>query len=102
MPKFAKMANSRNFYVAKNSCFTVYTVFQLQIAENVSSMCSTPDGKYVIFGYGDGLSAIDTETQEVRALWEQENLLVTDMVSYQFDDNIYVICTIDDLGNLHI
>ncbi len=61
-------------------------------------MCSTPDGKYVVFGYGNGLSAIDTETQEVRAVWEQENLLVTDMVSYQFDDNIYVICTIDDLG----
>ena len=61
-------------------------------------MCSTPDGKYIVLGLTSGLTAVDALTQEPVAVWQQDGVEITNMTCCTFDNDVYIISAIDDMG----
>ena len=63
-------------------------------------MCSTPDGKFVVFGLNCGIAAINATTEEPVSIWQQDGIELVNMMCCTFDTDIYLICAIDDMGKL--
>ena len=63
-------------------------------------MCSTPGGKFVIFGLTCGIAAVDALTEEPVAIWQHDGVEIVSITCCSFDTDVYMICAIDDMGKI--
>lgn len=65
-------------------------------------VCDSVDGRYIFIGQPRGLSAVDVQTQEKVASWEEESVDIHYVKAYLIGVQVYLVVTIDDMGNKEI
>lgn len=61
-------------------------------------VCDSVDGRYIFIGQPRGLSAVDVQTQEKVASWEEESVDIHYVKAYLIGVQVYLVVTIDDMG----
>lgn len=76
--------------------------FASQSQGRACCVCDSVDGRYIFIGQPRGLSAVDVQTQEKVASWEEESVDIHYVKAYLIGVQVYLVVTIDDMGNKEI
>ena len=71
----------------------------LQSQGRACCVCDSVDGRYIFIGLPRGLAAVDVQTQEKVANWEEESVDIHYVKAYLIGVQVYLVVTIDDMGN---
>lgn len=71
---------------------------QMESQGRACCMCDSVDGRYIFTGQPRGLSAVDVQTQEKVASWEEESVDIHYVKAYLIGVQVYLVVTIDDMG----
>lgn len=72
--------------------------FASQSQGRACCVCDSVDGRYIFIGQPRGLSAVDVQTQEKVASWEEESVDIHYVKAYLIGVQVYLVVTIDDMG----
>lgn len=70
----------------------------LEYLKKCGCMTDSGDGLYVFIGHSRGIIALDANTQEKMAVWEEDRVDLQYIKSHIMAPNIYLIVSIDDMG----
>lgn len=76
--------------------------FASQSQGRACCVCDSVDGRYIFIGQPRGMSAVDVQTQEKVASWEEESVDIHYVKAYLIGVQVYLVVTIDDMGNKEI
>lgn len=71
---------------------------QMESQGRACCVCDSVDGRYIFIGQPRGLSAVDVQTQEKVASWEEESVDIHYVKAYLIGVQVYLVVTIDDMG----
>lgn len=71
---------------------------QMESQGRACCVCDSVDGRYIFIGLPRGLSAVDVQTQEKVASWEEESVDIHYVKAYLIGVQVYLVVTIDDMG----
>ncbi|XP_078314184.1 WD repeat-containing protein 93-like isoform X3 [Crassostrea virginica] len=89
----ARLEESRKIRPPQYECST-----QMKSQGRACCVCDSVDGRYIFIGLPRGLAAVDVQTQEKVASWEEESVDIHYVKAYLIGVQVYLVVTIDDMG----
>lgn len=72
--------------------------YKLPIIGDATALSSSEDGKYLFAGLPNGLTVVDTSSNQILNQWDEDRAEINHIQAYNFSPNVILLVTMDDMA----